>query len=253
MVTHQINTGLIFVSSNTTVLVIIVRKIKKIRIGDGAIVFILTDGKNYVMENPMKIGEYISTTSPLQAKEFTYKQARSLVQNKKKSLSWIKQFHIINKETGQTESNVQKYSNEGIFCGDKNFEFDENIIDIIKQEVDSIIGLATWDINQLNTYMAMLNQGVQFYDNAIQDIKHARLDKRPPAHIRTKIDGIANELEEKRRDVKQTRNYIDVLIKAIKEQWSIGKIKAELSKAKYVPYKGRTKYYEMVENLLKEY
>lgn len=215
--------------------------------------FILTDGKNYVMENPMKIGEYISTTSPLQAKEFTYKQARSLVQNKKKSLSWIKQFHIINKETGQTESNVQKYSNEGIFCGDKNFEFDENIIDIIKQEVDSIIGLATWDINQLNTYMAMLNQGVQFYDNAIQDIKHARLDKRPPAHIRTKIDGIANELEEKRRDVKQTRNYIDVLIKAIKEQWSIGKIKAELSKAKYVPYKGRTKYYEMVENLLKEY
>ena len=39
----------------------------------------------------------------------------------------------------------------------------------------------------------------------------------------------------------------------IKEQWSIGKIKAELSKAKYVPYKGRTKYYEMVEDLLKEY
>ena len=33
--------------------------------------FILTDGKNYVMENPMKIGEFISTTSPIQAKEFT--------------------------------------------------------------------------------------------------------------------------------------------------------------------------------------
>ena len=31
------------------------------------------------------------------------------------------------------------------------------------------------------------------------------------------------------------------------------KIKAELSKAKYVPYKGRTKYYEMIEDLLKEY
>ena len=39
----------------------------------------------------------------------------------------------------------------------------------------------------------------------------------------------------------------------IKERWSIGKIKAELSKAKYVPYKGRTKYYEMIEDLLKEY
>ena len=39
----------------------------------------------------------------------------------------------------------------------------------------------------------------------------------------------------------------------IKEQWSIGKIKAELSKAKYVPYKGRTRYYEMVAKMLKEY
>lgn len=57
--------------------------------------FILTDGKNYVMENLMKIGEYISTTSPVQAKEFTYKQTRSLLQNKKKSLSWIKLYHMV--------------------------------------------------------------------------------------------------------------------------------------------------------------
>ena len=62
-----------------------------------------------------------------------------------------------------------------------------------------------------------------------------------------------NELEEKRRDIKQARNFTEILIKAIKEQWAIGKIKAELSKAKYVPYKGRTKYYEIVEDLLKEY
>lgn len=215
--------------------------------------FILTDGKNYVMENPMKVGEYLSTTSPLQAKDFTYKQARSLLQNKKKPLSWIKSMHMVNTETGKTEENIPKYSNEGVFCGDKDFEFDDSIIDTIKQEVNSILGLAAWDINQLNTYVAMLNQGVQYYDNAIQDIKHVRLDKRPPAHIRTKIDGIMNELEEKRRDIKQVRNFTEILIKAIKEQWAIGKIKAELSKAKYVPYKGRTKYYEIVEDLLKEY
>lgn len=221
--------------------------------GDFKTMFILTDGKNYVMENPMKHGNYISTTSPIQAKEFTWKQARTLLHNKKKSLSWVKSFHMVNQETGQVKTDIPRYSNGGIFCGDKYFEFDENIIDTIKQEVNSIIGLAAWDINQLNTYIAMLDQGVQFYDNAIQDIKHARLDKRPPAHIRTKIDGIMNELEEKRRDIKQTRNYIEILLQAIKEQWSIGKIKAELSKAKYVPYKGRTKYYEMVEELLKEY
>lgn len=215
--------------------------------------FILTDGKNYVMENPMKQGVYLQTTSPIQAKEFTFKQARTLLNSKSKKMSWIKSFCMVDKETGELETDIPKYSNEGIFCGSKEFDFDESIVETIKHEVDSIIGLAAWDINQLNTYVAMLNQGVQFYDNAIQDIKHARLDKRPPAHIRTKIDGIMNDLEEKRRDVKQTRNYINILIKAIKEQWSIGKIKAELSKAKYVPYKGRTKYYEMIEDLLKEY
>ena len=215
--------------------------------------FILTDGKNYVMENPMKQGVYLQTTSPIQAKEFTFKQARTLLNSKSKKMSWVKSFCMVDKETGELETDIPKYSNEGIFCGSKDFEFDESIVETIKHEVDSIIGLAAWDINQLNTYVAMLNQGVQFYDNAIQDIKHARLDKRPPAHIRTKIDGIMNDLEEKRRDVKQTRNYINILIKAIKEQWSIGKIKAELSKAKYVPYKGRTRYYEMVEELLKEY
>lgn len=215
--------------------------------------FILTDGKNYVMENPMKQGVYLSTTSPIQAKEFTYKQARALLRNKKKTLSWVRSFHMINKETRQAETDIPRYSNEGIFCDDKEFEFDESIVDTIKKEVNSIIGLAAWDINQLNTYIAMLNQGVQFYDNAIQDIKHARLDKRPPAHIRTKIDGIMNDLEEKRRDIKQTRSYINILINANKQQWSIGKIKAELSKAKYVPYKGRTKYFDMVEDLLKDY
>ena len=215
--------------------------------------FILTDGKNYVMENPMKQGVYLQTTSPIQAKEFTFKQARTLLNSKSKKMSWVKSFCMVDKETGELETDIPKYSNEGIFCGSKDFEFDESIVETIKHEVDSIIGLAAWDINQLNTYVAMLNQGVQFYDNAIQDIKHARLDKRPPAHIRTKIDGIMNDLEEKRRDVKQTRNYVNILIKAIKEQWSIGKIKAELSKAKYVPYKGRTKYYEMIEDLLKEY
>ena len=189
--------------------------------------FILTDGKNYVMENPMKQGVYLQTTSPIQAKEFTFKQARTLLNSKSKKMSWIKSFCLVDKETGELETDIPKYSNEGIFCGSKDFEFDESIVETIKHEVDSIIGLAAWDINQLNTYVAMLNQGVQFYDNAIQDIKHARLDKRPPAHIRTKIDGIMNDLEEKRRDVKQTRNYINILIKAIKEQWSIGKIKAE--------------------------
>ena len=202
--------------------------------------FILTDGKNYVMENPMKQGNYISTTSPIQAKEFTFKQARSLLQNKKSALSWIKLY-------------FPKFSNEGVFCGDKDFEFDASIINLIKEETESIIGLATWDLNQLNTYISMLNQGLQYYDSAISDVKHAKLDKRPPAHIRTKIYSMENDLEEKRRDIKQARSYADTLVRAINERWTIEKIKIELTKSKFTTYKGRTKYYELAENILKNY
>lgn len=52
--------------------------------------YILSDGKNYVMENPMKIGEYLSTTSPVHAKEFSYKQARALIQSNRKKWAWMK-------------------------------------------------------------------------------------------------------------------------------------------------------------------
>lgn len=212
--------------------------------------YILTDGKNYVAENPLQVGKYLSSTSPIQATEFTYKQARSLLQNKKSSLAWIRAYHMVNTETNEKETNINYYSKADIFCNEKEFIFDESILDIIKAEVSSIIGLAAWDINQLNTYKSMLNQGLSFYDSAISDIRHARLDKRPPAHIRTKIDGISNELEEKRRDIKRTMNYIGILIRAIEQQWTIGKIKAELSNASYAPYKGRTRYYDMVLELL---
>ena len=123
--------------------------------------FILTDGKNYVMENPMKSGDYLSTTSPVQAKEFTYKQARSMTRNKKKSLSWVKKYYILNKETGNIEKDIPGCSNDGVFCNDKEFNFDYKIVEEINNEVDSLVGLAAWDMNQLNTYKSMLVQGLQ--------------------------------------------------------------------------------------------
>ena len=215
--------------------------------------FILTDGKNYVMENPMKVGIYLSTTSPCHAKEFTYKQARNLLHNKKKSLSWIREYHMINMETGKVETDVPEYSNNEIICDDKEIVFDDSIIQEIQEEVNGVLKLKTMDTMQLNTYVAQLEQGLQFYDSAISDIYHARMDKRPPAHIRTKVDGILNELSEKRRDIKQTMNYLKVFSDSVKERWTLGKVKEELRKVKYVPYKGRTKYYEMVSDLLKNY
>lgn len=203
----------------------------------------------------MKIGDYRSSTSPNHAKQFVFKQARGLLQSNRKGLSWIRSgsFYMVDMSTGEKEINVPEHSKEGIFKDRKSIEFDDSLIEKVGLEVQAITGLSAWDFSQLTAYNAALKQGLSFYDSALSDIDHTRMGRRPPAHIMTKIDRIRNELKEKRRDIKQSILYVDILIQALKEQWSVVKIKAELSNAKYVPYKGRTKYYEMMHQLLKDY
>ena len=103
--------------------------------------FILTDGKNYVMENPMKSGEYMITTSSSMAKEFTYKQARSLVQNSRKKYSWIKKYNLIDVDTGQKSDKSLYYrGNANVYIGDES-NFDYALLDKINSEANSILGL----------------------------------------------------------------------------------------------------------------
>ena len=178
------------------------------------------------MENPMRCGDYRSSTSPNHAKRFTFKQARNLLRTNKKGLSWIQSghFYMVDMDSSEKEPNVPEFSNEGIFKDQKSIEFDDSIIDKVDMEIGAITGLAAWDITQLNTYNTTLKQGLSFYDSALSDIDHARMGHRPPAHVMTKVDKIRNELKEKRRDIKQSIVYIEVLTRALKEQWSIGKL-----------------------------
>ncbi len=215
--------------------------------------FILTDGKNYVMENPIQKGRYMSTTSSAMATEFSWKQARALLQSKKKYLSWVRGYYMVDKKTGQIENDVPKYSNADAFCGNRDLDFEYDVVNEIQNEIDQLLKLSAWDKAQLSTYNAKLTQGLQFYDSAISDVYHVRMDKRPPAHIRTKIDGLLNDLEEKRRDIKQSISYLSVLDTAVQQSWPLCKIKEELKNKKFAEYKGRTKYFEVVSELLKDY
>lgn len=220
--------------------------------------FILTDGKNYVMENPMQNGQYISTTSPIQAKKFTYKQARSLLQNKKKSLSWVKQFHMVNQETGQVSETSKNYKgNGGIYIGENNIDFDDSIIEEIYKETKSIIGLAGWSMVQLKTYEEMLNNGLSKYDSAESDIEHAlqkykddNNGKKPQAHKMAKVGYLLDEIRDRHKNIKQCLRYIQVMKNAITYNYTVEKIKLELEKAKNIEYKGRTEYYQMTLELL---
>lgn len=114
--------------------------------------FILTDGKSYVMENPMKIGEYISSTSINHAKKFTYKQARNLIQRKGKKYSWIKKYYLVDDETGEKSDKSLYYKGNKDVYTDTNIPIDDKILDQILNETDSILGLAGWNIQQLSTY-----------------------------------------------------------------------------------------------------
>lgn len=214
--------------------------------------YLLTNGKEYVMENPYKYGDYRTSTSPNHAKHFTFKQARSLLQNSHKGLSWIHsgKFYMLDLEKGKEETKIPDYSLEGVYIGENCIEFDPKDLEIIQTEIKSIIGLAAWNREQLTQRKAKLLQGLSYYDSAISDIDHARMDHRPPAHVMTKIDKLRNELKETRRDIKQSLLYIDVMIKASSERWSLSKIKAELSKSAFSTYKGRTKYYDMILQLM---
>ena len=78
--------------------------------------YVLTNGTNYVMENPHKEGDYASTTFANKAKEFTYKSAKKLLQNKKKSLAWIRSYYMLDRESGEKVSS-NYYGNEGAYIG----------------------------------------------------------------------------------------------------------------------------------------
>lgn len=221
--------------------------------------FILTDGKYYVGENPMKSGEYIKVSSPLQAKDFTYKQAKSMLQNSKKKLAWVRKFQMLNTETKEVNKEAKfKKGNGGAYIGTNDIDFDEKILKDIYEETNSILGLAGWSATQIKTFKQHLSNALSKYDSAESDIGHALQKykedsggKNPQAHKMAKIGYLLDEIRDKHKNIKQCLLYLDVMENAIQFGYSIEKIKLELAKAKHVEYEGRTEYYQIALDLLK--
>lgn len=220
--------------------------------------FILTDGKNYIMENPVKQGVYISTSSPIMAKEFSFKQARTVLNSRSKKMKWIGSYYMVDKETGQVSETPSSYKgNAGVYIGENDIEFDHSIITKIYQETESITGLAGWSMTQLKTYEEQLNIGLSKYDSAVSDIEHAlqkykkeNNGKNPQAHKVAKIGYLLGEIRDRHEKIKQCLKYVKVFENAITYNYTIEKIKLELVKAKHTEYKGRTEYYQVALDIL---
>lgn len=220
--------------------------------------FILTDGKNYIMENPVQQGVYISTSSPVMAKEFSFKQARTVLNNRSKKMKWIGSYYMVDKETGQISENSSSYKgNGGVYIGVNDIKFDDSIITRIYNETKSITGLAGWSMAQIKTYKEQLSIGLSKYDSAVSDIEHAlqkykedNNGKNPQAHKAAKIGYLLGEIRDKHENIKQCIDYIQVFENAITYNYTIEKIKLELVKAKHTEYQGRTEYYQIALNIL---
>jgi len=220
--------------------------------------FILTDGKNYIMENPVKQGVYISTSSPIMAKKFSYKQARTVLNDRSKKKAWIKTYYMVNEDTGKVAEMSTNYKgNAGTYIGENGIEFDDSIITEIYEETKSITGLVGWSMTQLKTYEEQLNIGLSKYDSAESDIKHAlqkykkdNNGKNPQAHKAAKIGYLLGEIRDKHENIKQCMDYVQVFENAITYNYTIEKIKLELVKAKHTEYQGRTEYYQIALDIL---
>ena len=220
--------------------------------------YILTDGKNYVMENPTKVGEYLLTTSPLFAKKFSYKQVKGLTQRKGKKYTKFRNFQLLNCETGDEEKINSNYKgNAGVYIGDKGITINHQMLDDILREVDTMLGLAGWSDIQLDTFKNELNKYLSYYDSAESDLEHAlqkyKMDhngKKAQAHKMAKFGYLLDNIRYERSRVKQCMRYVDVFKDAHTYKYTIEKLKLELSKTENREYKGRTDYWQAAIDIL---
>lgn len=182
--------------------------------------YILTDGKNYVMDDPIHPGRVMYSTSPVNAKKFTFKQARALLNNKSKKLSWIRSFNMVDDSSGEeiAEQEIRSRSNKGVFVGKNDIDFDVSILDQIMQETNNLLGIAGWNMAQLTTYQNMLSTALSKYDSAEADIEHALQTykeesggKKPQAHKMAKVGYLLDDVRDKHKRIKQCQCYIKVI------------------------------------------
>lgn len=220
--------------------------------------YILTDGKNYVMKDDLGKRPYIPTTSPNHAKEFTFKEAQSLLRHHSKGMAWIRNYYMVKSTTNEKSSIPPTYKgNGGSYIGENDIDFDVSIIEKIFHETNSIMNLYGWSPTQLKTYEEQLNRALSKYDSAESDIDHALQKykedndgKKPQAHKMAKVGYLLDEVRDIRKKVKQSIHYVQVMENAATSAYSLEKLKLELEKAKHVEYKGRTEYYQKALDLL---
>lgn len=218
--------------------------------------YLITNGKEYLMRNPLKQNFFLKTTHLPSATEFTYNQANQIMQSKKQKMRQLtKGMQIVDVRTGQTET--ARKSKENIYTDEKGIEYNDEIVNEILEESDKILELMAYDKSQLNTYKGMLNSWLGKYDSAESDVLHGleayrkeHDNKKPPAHKMSKIAYILDDIRDVRRKIKKSILCVDVMIEAIENGANFTRMQNKLESIKSSDYKGRSEYFSMVKEIL---
>lgn len=223
--------------------------------------YIITNGKCWVIENPMRPGEYMASTMSSRAKHFTFKQAKSLLNSRNKKMSWIRHGYSMVGEDGKAPSVSPKAKgNGGAFLAENDVFVDLTLLDRIEDETEKYLGLAGWDESELSNMSESLNTYLSKLDSEESDIKHALViyahnhnGKMPQAHKIAKVGYMFLHILIDRAHVKACMRKVTIMKNALTCSYSIGKLQHELSKSEngeYSEYKPRTAKFEETMKIL---
>lgn len=215
--------------------------------------YIITDGSKYVARNPYQANKYYQADCLDLATKFTSKQAKRILGSKNRDMKWIKSGFYIQEFDGSNTGNVmsrresKRRSNGNCF---KDFEWDKSILNDIEAEERAIVGLLAYDYEELSQKKFEMEQSLSYTDSAISDILHAIEGKKINAAKRAVIVGYLKTMRELHTQIKKCIRYVEVMQESINNKEDIGTLKKKLQSSEPNEYVGRTKYYELIQNII---
>lgn len=223
--------------------------------------YIITNGKYWVIENPIRPGEYMESTKSSNAKQFTFKQAKNLLNARSKKLGWIRNgYSMVGEDGNKPTVSPKAKGNGGVFLNENDIVVDLSLLDQIEDETEKYLSLAGWDESELSNMSESLNTYLSKLDSEESDIKHALViyahnhnGKMPQAHKIAKVGYMFLHILIDRAHVKACMRKVTTMKNALTCSYSIGKLQHELSKSEngeYSEYKPRTAKFEETMKIL---
>ena len=215
--------------------------------------YIITNGSKYVARNPYQANKYYQADCIDMATQFTSKQAKRILGSKNRDMKWIKSDFYIQEFDGSDVGNVmsrketKSRSNGNCF---KDYEWDKSILSDIEAEEKAIVGLLAYDYEELSQKKFEMEQSLSYTDSAVSDILHAIEGKKIDAAKRAVIVGYLKTMRELHTQIKKCIRYVEIMQDSITKKDDISTLKKKLKNSEPHDYVGRTKYYELIKNII---